>query len=53
MIEIEEVNVKEERLELLNLVTDTRNIIETLPEIWDKMAEIMQIIIHYGGQIRL
>ena len=25
----------------------------TLPEIWDKMAEIMQIIIHYGDQIRL
>ena len=25
----------------------------TLPEIWDKMAEIMQIIIHYGDKIRL
>ena len=25
----------------------------SLPEIWDKMAEIMLIIIHYGDQIRL
>ena len=27
--------------------------LNALPELWDKMGEIMQIIIYYGDQIRL